>query len=149
VRNEQASSVLAGKSPPTLKPEYAKVLNVSAGPEAGFVYLTFNFDFPEIGRNEDPERAARNHALRCAMIKGFDWKARNDTFYFGLGRVFPGVIPPVVPEFDPQLSMTSVELDVEGARKLLADAGWTAENLPELVYADTGTGNHQQMYEQF
>jgi ABC-type transport system substrate-binding protein len=149
VRNEQASSVLAGKSPPTLKPEYAKFLNVSAGPEAGFVYLTFNFDFPEIGRNDDPERAARNHALRCAMIKAFDWKARNDAFYFGLGRVFPGVIPPVVPEFDPELSTASVERNVEGAKELLADAGWNADNLPELAYADTGTSDHQLMYEQF
>jgi len=149
LRNEQADAVLASRNPPALLPAFAQRYDLSTGLEAGFLYLTFNFDFPEIGRNEDPERAARNHALRCAMIKGFDWKARNDTFYFGLGRVFPGVIPPVVPEFDPQLSMTSVELDVEGARKLLADAGWTAENLPELVYADTGTGNHQQMYEQF
>jgi ABC-type transport system substrate-binding protein len=149
LRNEQVNAVLASRDPPALIPDLAQRYDLSAGSEAGFLYLTFNFDFPEIGRNPDPERAARNHALRCAMIKGFDWKARNDAFYFGLGRVFPGVIPPVVPEFDPQLSTSSVELDVEGAKKLLADNGWHANNLPELVYANTGTPNNQQMYEQF
>jgi ABC-type transport system substrate-binding protein len=149
LRNEQVNSVLASRDPPALLPDLAERYDLSAGSEAGFLYLTFNFDFPEIGRNPDPERAARNHALRCAMIKGFDWKARNDAFYFGLGRVFPGVIPPVVPEFDPDLPTASVELDIEGARKLLADNGWNAGNLPELVYANTGTPNNQQMYEQF
>jgi ABC-type transport system substrate-binding protein len=149
LRNEQVDAVLASRDPPALLPEYAQRFDLSTGLEAGFLYLTFNFDFPEIGRNDDPERARRNHALRCAMIKAFDWKARNDAFYFGLGRVFPGVIPPVVPEFDPQLSTSSIELDVDGARRLLADAGWNAENLPALAYADTGTPNHQQMYEQF
>jgi ABC-type dipeptide/oligopeptide/nickel transport system permease component/ABC-type transport system substrate-binding protein len=97
LRNEQADAVLASRNPPALLPAFAQRYDLSAGLEAGFLYLTFNFDFPEIGRNADPERAARNHALRCAMIKGFDWKARNDTFYFGLGRVFPGVIPPCRP----------------------------------------------------
>jgi ABC-type transport system substrate-binding protein len=63
--------------------------------------------------------------------------------------VFPGVIPPVVPEFDPGLSTVSVELDVDGARKLLADNGWTAETLPSLDYGAVGAANQQQMYEQF
>ena len=35
-----------------------------------------------------------------SIIKAFDWQRRNDTFYYGLGEVFPGIIPPVVAEFD-------------------------------------------------
>jgi ABC-type transport system substrate-binding protein len=149
LHSEQVDAVLQSRDPPVLKPEYAQRYNSAFGLESGFVYMNFNFDFPEIGRNEDPERARRNHALRCAMVKAFDWKARNDVFYFGLGQVFPGVIPPVVPEFDPQLSRASVELDVDGARRLLADAGWTAESLPELVYGAVGNPIQMQMYDQF
>ena len=40
----------------------------------GFVYVTFNMDFPEIGYNDDPERNERNRALRCALVKAFDWE---------------------------------------------------------------------------
>jgi ABC-type transport system substrate-binding protein len=148
-RNEQVDQVLASRDPPTLKPELAEGYRLYSGLEGGFVYMTFNFDFPEIGRNPDPVRAARNKALRCAMISAFDWKERNERFYFGLGQVFPGVIPPVVPEFDPNLSRASVELDLDRARRLLAENGWTPETLPELVYGAVGSVNQRQMYEQF
>ena len=149
LKNEDIDTVLESADPPVLKPEYAQRYDSALSAETGFVYMSFNFDFAEIGRNDDPERARRNHALRCAMVKAFDWKERNDRFYFGLGRVFPGVIPPVVPEFDDSLSRASIELDVEGARQLLADAGWNANNLPELVYGAVGSVTQQQMYEQF
>jgi ABC-type transport system substrate-binding protein len=87
LRNEQVETVLASRDPPTLKPDLAKRYDFSTGLEAGFLYISFNFNFPEIGRNDDPERAARNRALRCAMIKGFDWKARNDILLRPRSRV--------------------------------------------------------------
>jgi ABC-type transport system substrate-binding protein len=146
---ELADRVLAAKSPVALRADLAEKYHVSADIEAGFVYQSFNMDFDEFGYHPDPEQAKRNHALRCAMIKGFDWDARNESFYFGLGVVFPGIIPPVVPEFDAQLSRASVTRDVAGARKLLAENGWTAETLPELIYGSTGGVRPRQFFEQF
>ncbi len=145
---ELVDHVLVSKDPVRLAPEYAQKYRVSSDVEAGFVYQSFNMDFPEIGYNADPERNRRNHALRCALIKAFDWKARNESFYFGLGIIFPGVIPPVLPEFDPAMSRDSVTRDVEGARRLLAENGWTAENLPTIVYGTTGGVRTRQFYEQ-
>ncbi len=146
---ELADRVLASKQPVALRADLAEKYHVSSDIESGFVYQSFNMDFEEFGYNPDPQRAKRNHALRCAMIKTFDWQARNDSFYFDLGVIFPGIIPPVVPEFDPGLSRDSVTRDVDGARRLLAENGWNAETLPELIYGSTGGVRSRQFFEQF
>lgn len=147
--NDQVDRVLESKAPLRLKPEYAEKYYSYAGVEAGFIFNTFNMDFPEVGYNDDPERERRNKALRCAIIKSVDWPRRNDSFYFGLGKVFPGIIPPAVPEYDQDLSTDSITRDVEGARRLLAENGWTADNLPELVYGETSSVNSRLLFEQF
>lgn len=149
VPNEQVGLVLESKHPIRLKPEYAAKYQLYAGLEAGFVFQTFNLATPDFGYNPDPERERRNEALRCAVIKAFDWRARNESFYAGIGRVFPGIIVPVVPEFDPGLSTASVTRDVEGARRLLAENGWTAENLPVFVYGATAGVIQRLFFEQF
>jgi oligopeptide transport system substrate-binding protein len=149
VPNEQVDNILESKRPIRLKPEFADKYHLHSGIEAGFVFMTFNMSLPDFGYNEDPERNERNTALRCAMIKAFDWSRRNESFYFGLGAIFPGVITPAVPEFDPAMSRESVTLDIEGGRKLLADNGWTGDNLPELVYAAAAGVNQRMFYEQF
>jgi len=149
IPNEQVDRVLASKEPITMAPEYAAKYNMYAGTEAGFVFQTFNMDFPEFGYNDDLERERRNKALRCAMIKAFDWDRRNESFYYGLGRVFPGVIVPVVPEFDPEISTASITRDVPGARQILAENGWTPDNLPELIYGTNSSVNSRLIFEQF
>lgn len=146
---EQVERVLASKEPVTLRPEYADKYHIYAGLEAGFIFTAFNMDFPDFGYNEDPERERRNKALRCAIIKGYDWQGRNESWYNGLGQVFPGIIVPASPEFDTKLSRESVTRDVEGARKLLRDAGWTPENLPKLVYGTTAGTTERLNFEQF
>lgn len=146
---EQIDRILAGKNPIRLQPEYAARFNMYTGLEAGFVFTTFNMDFPEIGYNPDPVREQRNKALRCAIIKAYDWEARNQSWYFGLATYFPGIIVPLSPEFDPDLSRDSVTLDVAGARRLLRDSGWTAENLPALVYGTTAGVTERLFFEQF
>ena len=148
VPNEQVDSVLVSKHPLTPKPEIIEKYKFGYGVEAGLVYMTFNMDFPEIGYNDDPVREERNKALRCAMNKAFDWERRNDSFYFDLGLVFPGIIPPTVPEFDPNLSTDSVTRDLEGARKLLEDNGWTPDNLPVLEYGGTAGVTQRLFFEQ-
>jgi ABC-type transport system substrate-binding protein len=146
---EQVDRVLATKRPVTLRPEYADQYHVYAGQEAGFISTSFNLSFPELGYNDDPERERRNHALRCAIIKGYDWAARNESWYFGLAEYYPGIIVPASPEFDPDLPRDSVTRDVPGARRLLARNGWTADNLPTLVYASTAGVTERLNYEQF
>lgn len=146
---EIADQVLSSKDPVTLQPEYREKYHMYAGMEAGFIFQVFNMDFPEFGYNPDPAREARNNALRCAILKSLSWEQRNESFYMGLGQVFPGIIVPVVPEYDPSVPRDSVTRDLEGARKLLRDNDWTAENLPELVYGTTSGVTNRLQYEQY
>ncbi len=149
VPNEQYDNILASKDPVVAKPEISEQYHMRHGVESGFVFVTFNMDFPTFGYNDDPEQERRNKALRCAIIKGFDWERRNESFYFGLGRVFPGIITPAVPEFDPDLSEESITLDIDGAKRLLANNGWTDDNMPDIVYGSTAGVISRMFYEQF
>jgi oligopeptide transport system substrate-binding protein len=83
------------------------------------------------------------------MIRGFDWAARNNSWYANLGSIFPGVIPPLLPEFDPDLSRDSVTYNPVSARQLMADNGWHADNLPALIYGTTPGPTSRLFFEQF
>lgn len=146
---EQVERVLASKRPVTLRPEYASKYHLYTGLEAGFISTSFNMNFPDFGYNSDPERERRNKALRCAIIKGYDWQGRNESWYNGIGQIFPGIIVPASPEFDPGLSLASVTRDVAGARRLLRDNRWTPENLPKLVYGTVSGTTERLNFEQF
>lgn len=146
---EQTDIVLASKDPVALKPEYAQRYHLDTGPEAGLVFTVFNMADPDIGNVPDPQRNGMNRALRCAMRDAFDWQQRNDRFYSGLGEVFPGVIPPLLAEFDATLSRDSVTHNPERARARLAEAGWTAENLPTLDYGLVASVLGREMAEEF
>ena len=145
----QFDQVLASRSPARLSSDFADEHHFDVTPEAGFVYTGFNLADPSFGHHPDPGQAERNRALRCAMVKAFDWPRRNRQFFGDMGRVFPGVIPPVVPEFDATLDRGSVTRDVEAARTLLRDHGWTAENLPEMGYGFPSSVTERQLFEQF
>jgi oligopeptide transport system substrate-binding protein len=147
--SEQIYRVLDSTEPVTLKSEYARKYHMKTAQEAGFVFTVFNFDFPEIGYNKDPVRNGRNRALRCAIGKAVNWQARNESRYGGLAEIFPGIILPVVPEFDPALSRESVRHDPQGARALLAENGWNEANLPELVYGSLPGPVSRLFFEQF
>ncbi|MEM6640025.1 MAG: ABC transporter substrate-binding protein [Pseudomonadota bacterium] len=140
---------LSSKVPPSLKPAYAQDYNVLGVLEPGFLYHSFNLAHPDFGYSDDPEQDQRNRALRCAIIKGFDWPTRNERFYAGVGQVFPGAIVPVSPEYRADADQTSITHDPEGARRLLAENGWTADTLPPLVYAVSASVRQQQLFEQF
>ncbi len=146
--NEQVDQVLSSKHPVTFKPEYAEKYNGYDVVEAGFVFNAFNMDHPEFGYRDDPVEDHRNKLLRCALIKAWDWQARNESFYFGLAKIYPGIIPPVVPEYDPDLSRDSVIRDVAESKRLLAEGGWTKENLPEFVYGSTSGIKTRLFFEQ-
>lgn len=146
---EQVDTVLASKDPITPKPEWSDKYHWTNGVEAGFVYAGFNMDKPYIGYNEDPEREKKNKALRCAMRDAFDWPARNERFYSGIGDVFPGVVPRASSNVADALSDDSITRNVERGKRRLAKAGWTPETLPELSYGMTSTVTSRQIFEQF
>jgi len=145
----QFDQVLASRDPPALTPDMAERYHLAANLESGFVHTDFNMDDRRIGYHPDPDQAARNRALRCAIIKAFDWQRRNEVFYYGIGQVFPGIIPPVAPEFDPAEDRAAVSRDLDGANALLSSYGWTPANLPELEYGFTASVTERQMFEQF
>lgn len=149
IPTEQFDTVLATKAPPTLRPELKSRYHMLDLVAPEVIYLNFNMDFEEFGYNEDPERERRNQALRCAVRKAFNWQQRNERFYNGIAKVYPGIIPPAVPEYDPALSTESIEHDIDGAKALLQQHGWTPETLPVLTYGIPGSVKQRQMYEQF
>jgi len=145
----QFDRVLQSRDPPTLNRTTAENYHLIANLESGFVHTDFNMDDQRIGYHPDPEQNARNKALRCAIVKAFDWHKRNEIFYYGIGYVFPGIIPPAAPEFDPQQDKAPVNRDIEGARHLLDSHGWSAGNLPVLEYGFPASVTERQMFEQF
>ncbi len=145
----QFDQVLERREPPRLEPEFDDKYHLLANLESGFVHTDFNMSDDRVGYHTDAGRNAKNKALRCAIIKAFDWPKRNEVFYYGIGQVFPGIIPPAAPEYDPAQSVSSVERDLEGARSLLAQNGWNAENLPVLEYGFPSSVTERQMFEQF
>jgi len=145
----QFDSVLASRAPPRLNAEMAARFDLAANLESGFVHTDFNMDDPAIGYHPDPDQDARNRGLRCAIVKAFDWERRNEVFYYGIGRVFPGIIPPVAPEYDTSQDRTWTERDLDGARRLLRESGWHADNLPTLEYGFPSSVTERQMFEQF
>jgi ABC-type transport system substrate-binding protein len=145
----QFDHVLAGKSPPELNESFSKRYHFDASLESGFVRTDFNMDDQRIGHHPDPGQDERNRALRCAIVKAFDWKRRNEIFYYGIGQVFPGIIPPGAPEYDAGQDRSAVGRDLEGARRLLAEHGWTPETLPDLEYGFPSNVTERQMFEQF
>ncbi len=145
----QFDHVLESRNPLILKPELAENFHFQASLESGFVHTDFNMDDPRIGYHPDPETNARNKALRCAISKAFDWEKRNEIFYYGIGQVFSGIIPPVAPEFEPDQDRTATTRDLNAARELLKSHGWNAKNLPDLEIGFTSSVTERQMFEQF
>jgi ABC-type transport system substrate-binding protein len=145
----QFDHVLEKLDPPTLNPALAENYHLMANLESGFVHTDFNMDDRRIGYHPDPDQNDRNKALRCAIIKAFDWQKRNEIFYYGIGQVFPGIIPPAAPEFEEKQDTASITRDLDGARGLLSEHGWNARNLPVLEYGFAASVTERQMFEQF
>lgn len=148
VPKDKQNIVILTKSPLTLHPQITENFHYRYGRESGFVYSGFNMEDPNFGNTGDAEHDARTKALRCAIRKAHNWPQKNRAFYFGLGTVFPGVITPDVAEFDTELSTDSIDLDIEGAKQLLAEYGWTADNLPTFEYHTAGGVVQKQFFEQ-
>lgn len=146
---ELSERVLASREPPAFSRDVRERFHSRHAVEAGFAFYGFNMANPAIGHHPDPQRAQRNRALRCAMRDAFDWDSRNRSFHHGLGRIFPGAIPPLLPAFDVSLSGDSIAHRPERARQRLAAADWSPDQLPELVYGMEASVHQRQMFEQF
>ena len=145
----QLDQVLETKQPLKLKKKFADSFHMRVASDFGYVYMEFNMNHPQIGYHQDPKENKRNHALRCAIRKGFDWQNRIDRMYHGIGQAFPGIIPPGVDGYDPSLSRQSVELDVDGAKKILKKNGWDAKSLPVLFYSGVNSVDFRKFFDQF
>jgi oligopeptide transport system substrate-binding protein len=145
----QFDRVLSQRNPLTLSPQYDGIYHFEASPESGFIYTNFNMADERIGYHPDPQQDHRNQALRCAMVKAFDWEKRNEIFFYDIGRVFPGVIPPAVPEYDPGGDTTYIQRDLQGAKDLLQANGWDADTVPTLEYGFPNSVTERQIFEQF
>jgi len=145
----QFDAVLSQRKPPKLSLRFDGLYHFEAAPEAGFIYTNFNMADARIGYSADPLQNDRNHALRCAMVKAFDWQKRNEIFFYGIGRVFPGIIPPIVPEYNLNGDSAYIKRDLQSAIDLLQANGWNEENLPVLDYGFPNSVTERQIFEQF
>ncbi len=146
---ELTHMVASQLKPLQLKPAYAEKFKGMNIPDFGFIYMAFNMADPRIGHHPDPQQDQRNLLLRKAIRKAYDWEQRNRRFYNDMGIIFPGIIPPRLDAHDPDLPRSYVTVDYEQAKRYLQQGGWTAENLPELVYGTTASVQNIQMFEQF
>ena len=145
----QFDTILSQRDPLKLSPEFDGVYHFEADAETGFIYTNFNMADERIGYHADPAQNQRNRALRCAMVKAFDWKKRNEIFFYGIGRVFPGIIPTGVAEYDADGDKTYIQRDLQAAVDLLKANGWNKKNLPVLDYGFPNSVTERQVFEQF
>lgn len=145
----QFDNILSQRNPPKLKPEFDAAYHFNASTDIGFIYTNFNMADERIGYHTDPVQNQRNRALRCAMVKAFDWKKRNEIFFYGIGQVFPGIIPTAVAEYDSHGDSSYIQRDLQGAIDLLTANGWNKENLPVLDYGFPNSVTERQVFEQF
>jgi len=136
-------------SPLKLKQDYAAKFTGMNLPQFEVVYMNFNMSDPAIGFHSDPEQNHRNLLLRRAIRYGYNWEQRNRRFYNNIAHIFPGTIPMGLDAHDEALPRDSITLDIEKAKALLSEGGWTTENLPVLNYCSTSSVTYKQFYEQF
>jgi len=149
VPSDQAERILVSRDPVQLQPEMDDRYHHLLEQEAGFVYFGFNMANPALGHHEDPDIDAANRELRCAIRDAYNWQARNESFHNGMGEIFSGIIPPLLSDFDPELSARSARHNPERARDRLAEAGWSPERFPVLTYGMESSVHQRQIFEQF
>jgi len=145
----QFDDILGQRDPITLNPEYIDKYHFESSPEAGFIYTNFNMADERIGYHPEPEQNRRNRALRCAMVKAFDWDKNSEIFFYDIGQVFPGIIPPTIPEYEVDGNVSYIQRDLAAAKVLLKDYGWDENTLPTLDYGFPNSVTARQAFEQF
>jgi len=81
--------------------------------ESAYRYIGWNADRPYFA----------DKRVRRAMTMAFDRQRILENVYQGLGTLVTGPFPPKAPYNDPSVQL--IPYDLDGAKKLLAEAGWT------------------------
>ncbi len=149
LQNEQMKEVLASTNPIKLTASFSEKYHSRFGTEAATLFNLFNMDDPDFGYHPDKAVNEKHRQLRCAVRKASDWQIKINRFYLGLGKPFPGVIPPAVDGFDPSLDRDSVIFDLKKAKTMLDGAGYSSSNLPAFTYSGPASVRHTQFFELF
>ncbi|MDD9950990.1 MAG: ABC transporter substrate-binding protein [Zetaproteobacteria bacterium] len=122
------------QNPLRLKAEYQAKFRFYQETGLAVSGILFNLKHPGIGYHSDPQENERRRVLRQAMLHAFDYKTYNRRFNLGMGRLLAGEIPPgIQTEVEPSSNpILESHYDLPRARKLLQEAGWSAQALPAL-----------------
>jgi len=109
---------------------------VLLGAETAVYYMLMN--------NTDP--VLKNPKVRAAISMAINRQALCDTIYEGTRKPATGIVPPGIVGFQPN-AWASTKYDVEGAKKMLADAGYPGgAGISELSLSfNTGAGHEKVM----
>lgn len=97
-----------------------------------------------IGWNADRPYFA-DKRVRRAMTMAFDRKRILESVWMNLGTLVTGPFPPGAPSNDP--SVQPIPFDLDGAKKLLAEAGWTDTDGDGLVDKALRPGEPRKPFE--
>lgn len=109
---------------------------VLLGAETAVYYMLMN--------NTDP--VLKNPKVRAAISMAINRQALVDTLYEGTRKPATGIVPPGIVGFTPN-AWAACKYDVEGAKKMLADAGFPGgAGISELSLSfNTGSGHEKVM----
>ena len=133
-----ASAVTPSKE---ISPDMKKK-NIHLAHAAGLdiAYMAFN--------NENP--LFKNKKLRQAMSLAYDSKRSNELFYNGMAQPAQSIVPPGIAGFEKNFVNDFRAFNLEGAKKLLAEAGYpNGSGLPEVTYDTSSSTTSRQMGEFF
>lgn len=122
--------------------EYAaKGISLVVTPDLDITYIAFNHDDPLFKNNVK---------LRQAMSMAYDHKKGNTLFYNDNGVLAQGIIPPGIGGYDANYKNPYAELNIEKAKKLLAEAGYPeGKGLPTITYDTLSNSTTRQSSEFF
>jgi peptide/nickel transport system substrate-binding protein len=96
-------------------------LTVDVYPLQQVTYYAMNLDGTKVPAFSDVR-------VRQALYTSIDRQALTDSIFEGFGEPARGTQPPLSPSYDPNSLQPDYVYNPDGARKLLADAGWTDSN---------------------
>jgi peptide/nickel transport system substrate-binding protein len=113
-------------------------------PLLDLTYEAFNMEDPVVG-------GAKGKPIRQAICLVRNFEKRNAIHYVGTALMAVGPIPPGLQGYEPLLPnpYRSAKGDLEGAKKILRDAGIDPSTVPELVYDTYTSSDSRQLSENF
>lgn len=125
----------AGHAPPKDSPFFDGRILCDTPQESAYRYIGWNADRPYFS----------DKRVRRAMTMAFDRKRILDNVFMGLGTLVTGPFPPGAPYNDPTVEL--IPFDLDGAKKLLADAGWTDTDGDGLLDKSLRPGEPRKPFE--